>query len=510
MYSRSVCRVCLSLRLVCSCVSQSMASIGTNGQNCGSLSWHLASLHPIPSHLQTSLPHTTPSHSYSLTHPLTYFCVISPSTPNLLHRTSPLLLPVRPLVTMPPAPPQPLHQALLLLPPAPSPPVFASLNAAYGPTLRTVLSQLARAPERAQERAILDIALPCPHLYGQINAPRGPLYADTQNLVAGLYKLICVIAAQNAIDTEDAEGVDARILLLAYPRDGKLDQASETARPEQESLGPVVELHTLATCDRPWSTVFAVQSEEGEALARNFQSLSPKSKNVQKVRGGIVSVDGSTPATQPAAHVRHAISHHSVAVGGTFDHLHMGHKLLLTMFAFVVVRQDSPSSLTVGITGDALLRNKKYVEFVESWEERQRNTHDFLSGILRFGPAQDGRIRTEALDEPGPNGRAVHVTYPSGLTIKYVEIQDPFGPTITDESISALVISLETRSGGKAVNDKRAEKGWSGLEVFEVDVLDAEEEGSKQVEDDFQGKLSSTEIRKRRSERRAGRGGTDA
>lgn len=379
-----------------------------------------------------------------------------------------------------------------------------------------MLSQLARAPQRAQERAVLDIALPCPHLYGQLDAPRGPLYAHTQSLVAGLYKLICVIAARNAIDTEDAEGVDARIVLLAYPRDGKLVQPSEAVRPEQESLGPVVELHTLATSNRPWDTIFSVESEEGETLARNFLSFSPKSKNVQKVRGGIVSVQGVTEATLPGADAKAPVVHHSVAVGGTFDHLHIGHKLLLTMFAFVLSRQrpagnDGPSSLTIGITGDALLKNKKYVELVESWEDRQRTTHDFLSGILDFGPREDARIRTETLDEPGPNGRAVHVMYPSGLIIKYVEIQDPFGPTITDESISALVISLETRSGGKAVNDKRTEKGWGSLEVFEVEVLDADEqEASGEVVEGFQNKLSSTEIRKRRSERRTGVGGTDA
>ncbi|KAI7395656.1 hypothetical protein KC336_g15851, partial [Hortaea werneckii] len=73
---------------------------------------------------------------------------------------------------------------------------------------------------------------------------------------------------------------------------------------------------------------------------------------------------------------------------------------------------------------------------------------------------------------------------------------DPFGPTITEEQISALIISAETRSGGKAVNDKRKEKGWKDLEVFEVDVLDAEVEGQG-VKEGFEGKLSSTAIREK-------------
>ncbi|KAF2643164.1 pantetheine-phosphate adenylyltransferase family protein-like protein [Massarina eburnea CBS 473.64] len=403
---------------------------------------------------------------------------------------------------MPPAP-KPLHRALLLLPPAPSPATYAALKTAYSPSLNTVLKELARSPQRARERAVLDIALPCPHLCGRLDEARGPLYATAQSLVAGLYKLIGIVAAKNAIDTEDAEGVDARVIPVAYPRDGKLSQTPEPQRPEQEVQGPAIDLHTLATSPRSWHTIYSVACEEGERLLQHFQSASPAVANVQKVRGGIVSVDSSLPAGTSPGSAQEPVRHLSVAVGGTFDHLHIGHKLLLTMFAFVLARPSGTahqsSTLTIGITGDALLGNKKFSEYLESWDERQRATHDFLSSIVYFGSPEDKRIRIEKLKEPGQDGRAVHVTYPSGLTINYVEIQDPFGPTITDETISALAISLETRSGGKAVNDKRAEKGWRSLEVFEVDVLDASEEEG--VDETFQSKLSSTEIRKSRSER---------
>jgi phosphopantetheine adenylyltransferase len=90
------------------------------------------------------------------------------------------------------------------------------------------------------------------------------------------------------------------------------------------------------------------------------------------------------------------------------------------------------------------------------------------------------------------------------ITVQCVVIQDAFGPTITVEQIDALVVSGETRSGGKAVNDKRAEKGWKALEVFEVDVLNAREveesaETASKTED-FASKISSTAIRQRRAE----------
>ena len=385
-------------------------------------------------------------------------------------------------------------RSLLLLPPAPSPPTFAALKAAYNACLFIVHQLLSH-----RGATVLDIALPCPHLYGHLNLPRAGVYTTTQTLVANLYKLMCVIAAQGSSAPESAEGVDSRIVLVAYPRDGKFTHPSEDASAEEELRGPVIEISTLARCSRTWETVYAVESEEGEGVLRHFLSMSQTQRKVQRVRGGIVQVASQASGIPVDAHT--PMDHFSVAVGGTFDHLHIGHKLLLTMFAFVLSRRPPladtvvQSTLTIGITGDELLKNKKYAEVLESWNVRQAVVHDFLSSLIHFGDSDDQRIVVNNDPEHRSNGRAVHTTYPSDVVIKYVEIMDPFGPTITDESISALVISQETRSGGKAVNDKRKEKGWGALEVFEVDVLDASEEEGV-IDATFKSKLSSTEIRR--------------
>lgn len=405
--------------------------------------------------------------------------------------------------------------ALLLLPPIPHPPSFATLKAAYNAPLLTCLRAVGHSTKPANQR-ILDIALPCPHLYNPSKATRESLYALTQTVVANLYKLLCIISAREGFDVEGVDGIDVRIVLLAYPRDGKSFVPSER-RAEDELEGPVVKFGSLARCHKRWSTVFSVESEEGEQLLKRFLSIANANCSVQKLRGGIVQVSqlqgekdhGTTTGTH---------HHKHVAVGGTFDHLHIGHKLLLTMVAFTVdppsATEEKKAVITVGITAEDLLKNKKYAEFLEDWHDRYRSVHKYLHGIISFDPANEHPESVREIRNPGPNGHAVLVQYPSGLLIRYVEIWDPFGPTITDEDIDALIISAETRAGGKAVNEKRHAKSWKKLDVFEVDVLDADEQeedaaGTKAqvggVQKAFQNKLSSTEIRKLQAERSKGR-----
>lgn len=143
--------------------------------------------------------------------------------------------------------------------------------------------------------------------------------------------------------------------------------------------------------------------------------------------------------------------------------------------------------------------NKKYAEFLESWDERCQSTASFLSAIIDFKPSGKSAPSTKRVTQPGPNGKYILTTILPGLDLKLVEISDMFGPTITDEGISALVVSKETRSGGGAVNDERAKKGWKSLDVFEVDVLESGEAPASELES-FASKISSTDIRRRRKE----------
>lgn len=333
------------------------------------------------------------------------------------------------------------------------------------------------------------------------------MFEITQKALAGLYKLVTIISVKEALNVEGDEGVDVRILLLAWPRNG----SSESE--EEQYGGAVAGIADLAR-SRRWNEAVGVQSEEGEELLKTFVKLggAEGNVNVKRIRGGIVQVDG--PREDGFVIAEQVKRHFSVLNGGTFDHLHIGHKLLLTMTAFMLDRvpeevQDKKGYITIGITAEDLLKKKKYAEFLESWSDRQKAVHRYLKGVMCFDGPGETIEDTKERHNPGPNGHVVEVEFPGNIAMMYTEIWDPFGPSITDEEISALIVSEETRKGGQEVNVKRKEIGFSPLEVFEVDVLDSEEIGDEQeradgAEKQFLSKLSSTEIRRARSERGGG------
>ncbi|KAE8449484.1 hypothetical protein EG329_008092 [Mollisiaceae sp. DMI_Dod_QoI] len=397
---------------------------------------------------------------------------------------------------------------LLLLPPPPSPVTLASLSAAYRSTIIATFSSLKDLSTTTE----LLVVLPCPALHAHLQAPRSEIYAETQKLLGGVYSLICITSAKLGVDVETSTpgSVDARILLVDYGFSQHHPTDSEVGFDPSVS-GPIIDLPTLSFTRRQWNIIFSVDGEEGQALLARYTDLAnknspPLSGRVEIVAGGI-SLIQRQPILNPSEHAVWSVPHQVVAVGGTFDHLHAGHKLLLTATALLLQPQSFVSQterrLIVGITGDALLQNKKYAEYLNSWEQRQDDVVDFLLSILSFTrSSREEAIDIKSFNKPVVNGRAIHTKLEAcSITIECVEIQDPFGPTITDESITALVVSGETRSGGQAVNDKRLDKGWKALEVFEVDVLDAHdvEEGASKVED-FSSKISSTEIRRRLAE----------
>ncbi|KAF3172401.1 hypothetical protein TWF225_002227 [Orbilia oligospora] len=194
--------------------------------------------------------------------------------------------------------------------------------------------------------------------------------------------------------------------------------------------------------------------------------------------------------------------HKVSCVGGTFDYLHAGHKLLLTMTAYMIPSGATSPKIIVGLTGAELLKNKKHKEYVTSWETRCEATISFLRGVVgdtrpvAFHSKEDTEIELESDLPTSSRIKPFELSSPVGgdpITVEMHEIQDAFGPTITMEEVSCLVVSEETKGGGKLINDKRQDLGWSELEVFTVGLVGGD--GTVAT------KLSSTELRRRRAEK---------
>lgn len=130
-----------------------------------------------------------------------------------------------------------------------------------------------------------------------------------------------------------------------------------------------------------------------------------------------------------------------VVLGGTFDRLHNGHKVLLNKAA-----ELASEDVVVGVTDKDMIIKKSLFEMIEPVEFRIKRVVDFVEDIS--GEAK-------CLAEP---------------------IIDPFGPSTRILDLEAIVVSRETVKGADAVNKKRNEKGMSQLDVIIVELVEGSDE----------------------------------
>lgn len=127
-----------------------------------------------------------------------------------------------------------------------------------------------------------------------------------------------------------------------------------------------------------------------------------------------------------------------VAVGGTFDHFHIGHKALLRV-AF-----ESSESVVIGVSSDAFAK-KLGKETVQEFSVRVERLKDFLNSNF-------------------PNRRyEIH------------SLEDHFGPIVVDGDIDAIVVSEETLSKAKQANELRRTKGFKPLKIILIDTVLADD-----------------------------------
>ncbi|KAH7140110.1 hypothetical protein B0J13DRAFT_61394 [Dactylonectria estremocensis] len=384
---------------------------------------------------------------------------------------------------------------LLLFPAPPRPSSLVALDAAYRAPLTAVLTRL----KNPTKSATLVIAVTCPILDGPSPRAKSVRWTEAQSVLAALYTLVSSICASKSIDVDVSAGpgsVDFRIVLVDHEPSRKYWPGPDgDYEPNRTSI---LDLATFASKAQRWETIFHPSTEAGYKLLSDYLNFAEKQKYIFQqliaVEGGITMVAGTSDTVTDQPKLAS-----TTCLGGTFDHLHPGHKLLLhaTVLLLDIPKGDSGKTCTliVGISGDELLVNKKYAEELQSWNERAQNVLSFLCTLLEL------KTTTTVPPTISKPSELVATLRNGTVQVRCVNIHDPFGPTITEESMDVLVVSAETRGGGKAINDRRTEKGWHPLKVYEIDVLDARgmDEGSEAKAEDFSAKISSTTIREQRA-----------
>ena len=98
------------------------------------------------------------------------------------------------------------------------------------------------------------------------------------------------------------------------------------------------------------------------------------------------------------------------SVGGTFDRMHAGHRLLLATASAVTRSRDAPT-VYVGVTGDVLLRNKRHRDLIEPYEARAAAAASFVAKTRPptaplAGEVRPARRRTAARGDGRGHARA--------------------------------------------------------------------------------------------------------
>ena len=145
----------------------------------------------------------------------------------------------------------------------------------------------------------------------------------------------------------------------------------------------------------------------------------------------------------------------TVAVGGTFDEFHKGHRALLKK-AFEVGNR-----VFIGVTSDDLVKKWGKPHKVATYEKR---LDDLKSFLRRQGVLDRAEILT---------------------------LHDEYGVTVSSSSLEGLVVSRETEARAYEINEKRKTKGLKPLKIIIVETVLAEDNVS----------ISTTRIRRKEVDR---------
>lgn len=130
----------------------------------------------------------------------------------------------------------------------------------------------------------------------------------------------------------------------------------------------------------------------------------------------------------------------TVAVGGTFDEFHKGHRALLRK-AFEIGER-----VLIGLCSDEFARRLRKSHRIADYGERLGNLEHFLRKL-------------DVLDRA-----------------ETVPLNNPYGITLSKGCVDAIVVSRETETRAYEINEKRNVKGLPPLNVIVIDMVQAEDD----------------------------------
>lgn len=124
-----------------------------------------------------------------------------------------------------------------------------------------------------------------------------------------------------------------------------------------------------------------------------------------------------------------------IALGGTFDHLHVGHQALLD-FAFAHAEH-----VVIGLTLQPMVQEKSFSSSVFSFDQRKKELEQYLRATGKLG------------------------------LYEIIPLSDVYGTTLQDTRIEAIAVTPQTYRGAENINKERMLRSMSALEVLICDLV---------------------------------------
>ncbi len=128
-----------------------------------------------------------------------------------------------------------------------------------------------------------------------------------------------------------------------------------------------------------------------------------------------------------------------LAVAGTFDHFHKGHRFLLDLAL------EQGEKVSIGVTNDEMTKGKILTEVVEPHEIRMKNVQTFMQ-------------ERNALE-----------------SVEFFILEDIYGIARSDKTLEAVLVTQATESNAQKINVVRSHAGLQELKIITAPLLEGEQ-----------------------------------